>query len=73
MHISMLKRDIYLFLMCWQRNFSTINCVKKHPASAEDASKRLERSIREACFEEIRTYIEEKVLKNGEFMRIFYL
>ena len=39
----------------------------------KDPNKCLERDLRETCFSELKEYIDEEILINGKFVRIFYL
>ena len=43
------------------------------PSLTKDPNKCLERDLRETCFSELKECIDEKILMNGEFVRMYYL
>ena len=43
------------------------------PSLTKDPNKCLERDLRETCFSELKKYIDETILTNGEFTTMFYL
>ena len=45
----------------------------KRPSFIKDPNKCLERDLQETCFSELKEYIDEKILMNGEFVKMFYL
>ena len=51
------------------------SCYRKitRPSLAKDRNECVERYLREICFSELKEYIDEKFLMNGEFVRMFNL
>ena len=51
------------------------SCYKiiTRPSLTNDPNKCLERDLQETCFSELKNYIHEKILTNGEFVRMFYV
>ena len=53
--------------------YSVKNSTITRPSLTKDPNKCLERDLQETYFSELKKYFDEKILTNGEFVRMCYL